>query len=789
MPHAKTPDELRVLLVFPPQGHPTQPYLALPSLKAWLAQHDFTACTVWDLNLEAYDDLVSNERLTLALQRIRARHAGSTFEQHDQLTPDDLDRFRLYADALAAGPYLAEHVDEAKAVIRDREAFYDRERYLWAMRTFEAGLKLLSTEYQPSLFTAHNYTQSTSIDRSDELFAGVDATDENMFAEYFEQHALPRIEQQMPDVLGISVTYGSQMVPAFTLATMVKQRWPGIHITLGGGMLAYVGHRLGTLRAVFDRVDSIAVYEGERPLLELCRAVAAAGGVQRERNANADASPAPGPGPATTGDDVRHDDGGVPHGHALGTPDLSGVSNLVWCKDGQPTTNGELLPLAIDDLPTPDFGDLELSRYFSGELVLPIAPARGCYYEKCGFCTLYTAIGPTYRERSVEKLVADLQTLVARHGTPYFYFIMDDLPPLLAKQIPAAFREAGLEVYWWCDARMEERLFNAETLPELYAAGCRKLMFGFASGSQRVLDLVEKGTDLEEAERVIRATHAAGISATLYTMVGLPTETREEAEATRAFIARNADVIGEISLQIFNLDMVSPMYREPGRFGIARVLDDPRDLPPGEAPDADLARYLEHESVSGMSKEEVREAFNDVLGAATIALAALRGDNFLYYRYKSHIFLYLCRYGRDTFRREHHGDPRARRLPPLATGDLPARVSLRPDARLTALRFPYRDVHRSLDRVWSDPTPLGGVARSESHAALDAAPIAASPSYLAFLGDDHRFLDLGADTGRLIETALAHGTHRALALFGDDHTRATGHFLADALRSGLLVPA
>ncbi len=89
-----------------------------------------------------------------------------------------------------------------------------------------------------------------------------------------------------------------------------------------------------------------------------------------------------------------------------------------------------------------------------------------------------------------------------------------------------AFAAARLDVRWWCDARLEERVFNAESLPRLFAAGCRKLMFGFESGSQRVLDLVEKGTNLDEARRVIRAAHAAGISVTLYTMVGLPTETR-----------------------------------------------------------------------------------------------------------------------------------------------------------------------------------------------------------------------------------------------------------------------
>lgn len=744
-----SPADLRVLLVFPPQGHPTQPHLALPSLKAWLAQHGFTRTTQWDLNLQAYDSLLSGKRLTLAVDRI-AERAAAWDRGAESLTPPDFDRFRLEADALAAGPYVAARIDEAKASIRDAARFHDRDTYLWAMRTLEAGLKLISTEYWPTLLTAHNYTQGTSIDNAADLFAGVDHPTQNLFREFFEQEALPRIERERPDVLGISVTYGSQLVPALTLATLVKQRWPEIHITLGGGMLAYVGHRLAATAPLFERVDSIAVYEGERPLLELCRAVAASGGADGARRGS--------------------------------WPNLEGVANLLWRDDdGMPRTSGELLPLPIDELPCPDFSDLPLHDYFSGELVLPVAPTRGCFYEKCGFCTLYTAIGPTYRERSVERLVSDLQTLQARHGTPYFYFIMDDLPPMMARRIPDAFAAAELKVFWWCDARMDERDFNRESLPKLYAAGCRKLMFGFESGSQRVLDLVEKGTRLDEAQRVIRAAHEAGISVTLYTMVGLPTETREEADETRAFIVRNAAWIGEISLQVFNLDMVSPMYREPARFGIARVLDDPRDGAVRE----DLARYLRHVSASGMDAVQVREAFESVLGAATEALPALRGDNFLFYRYKSHIFLWLCRRGRDVFREEAPRRARASRLADLR--GLPERVAWREDARVVQLPFPYGRVREQLDRAWSDPTPLGGVTRSESHAAPDARDVPRAVAHLAFLGREHRYLDLGADVAPLLAAAVEAGTQPALAHFGPEHRGAAAGCLASVLDAGLLV--
>jgi hypothetical protein len=197
----------------------------------------------------------------------------------------------------------------------------------------------------------------------------------------------------------------------------------------------------------------------------------------------------------------------------------------------------------------------------------------------------------------------------------------------------------------------------------------------------------------------------------------------------------------------------------------------------------DLARYLEHESVSGMTRAEVREAFDSVLGAATEALAALRGENFLYYRYKSHIFLYLCREGRDAFRRGV-ARPRAARV-----RELPGRLALRPDASLVRLPFPYGAVRAQLDRAWSDPTPLGGVTRSESHAAADARGVERASCHLAFLGREHRFLDLGADVGRLLQQAVQAGTDPALLAFGPEHRAAAAGCLARAVDAGLLVPA
>ncbi|HET9886185.1 MAG TPA: B12-binding domain-containing radical SAM protein, partial [bacterium] len=63
---------MNIALVFPPQGHFTQPYLSLPSLAAYLRAHGAGNVTMIDASIEAYDHFLSGKRLRRSLDRIRA---------------------------------------------------------------------------------------------------------------------------------------------------------------------------------------------------------------------------------------------------------------------------------------------------------------------------------------------------------------------------------------------------------------------------------------------------------------------------------------------------------------------------------------------------------------------------------------------------------------------------------------------------------------------------------------------------------------------------------------------
>jgi radical SAM superfamily enzyme YgiQ (UPF0313 family) len=585
---------MKVALVFPPQGHFTQPYLSLPSLSAFLKQNGVADVTLLDENLSAYEHFLSRERLRRSLERVRAGEGLAALEARDDLGFGEMERYQVLSEIALSGAEIAERIEEAKRVLRTSEAFYDYERYLWAGRTFEQGLRLFSAEYAPTRLTAHGFVMRRRVERSREILAALDDERENPFVEFFREHTLPRLRALDPDVIGISLTFPSQAIPTFTLARAIKAWKPEVHIVLGGGLLAYTAEKLARRPEVWTLVDSFALLEGEGPLLRLCETLDERG-------------------------------------------DLARVPNLMWHeRGGGVRVNERADPLDIKTLPVPDFDGLPLASYFSPELVLPLAATRGCYWGKCVFCTLYTVIGPGYRGRAIEQTVEDMRVLQARHGTRHFYLAIEDLPPHMARAFPRAVLDAKLDVDWWADARLEHEVFTPQVCEELRASGCLRLAFGYESASKRVLDRMCKGIDPTESMELIRRVHAAGISVTLYVMVGFPTETRDEARQTLREILDNQDSIQEVSVRVFYLDETAEVFKRRTEFDIVEVFPDP---------EADLQVYYDFRTGSGMSRREARAAYLEFTRALRSHFPVFQNTNMLYHELKSHYFLYLARWG------------------------------------------------------------------------------------------------------------------------------------------------
>jgi len=617
---------MRTLLLFPPQAHPTQPYLCLPSLVAWLRANGFPDTHQRDLNLEAHEWFLAKGRLAVARDRVAAAFAAHPGDRPLPLA--EMDRFRVLAEAHASADAVVEGIDDALATLRNEESFYDYDRYLRAVKLLDRAFRLVSAEHYPTSLTPHNYTLSWSIEKEAEVLAAVFDEKANFFCEYFREKALPEIVAMAPDLVGISLTYTSQVIPGLALARMIKQALPKCHVTVGGGLLAYLGEKATRSGKVFAAIDSAIVLEGEGPLLELAKNVAA--------------------GKAEPAD---------------------GVGNAIWKRGDAVVVNPPASPLSIDSLPTPEFDGLPMERYWSPRLALPLAITRGCYWEKCAFCTLYKVIGPGFRQRRLDKVMDDIEAVTARWKSDVIYFVVEDMPPPVFKALPGALKARGLSIQWWTDARLERNLFTDELCRELHESGCRRIAFGFESASQRLLDLMEKGTAIDEAEGILRRLAKAGISNTLYTMIGFPTETREEALQTLEWLRSHRDCVDEVSLRIFYVDHLSKVYEHPDRYGVERILVDPeKDLqvyydwiPARAGTTLPVVTYhagscepgCDHQTKQvvdgGMSRREARSLFFDFMKVLREEFPLFRGDNLLLFELKSHYFLYLRKYGDLSF--------------------------------------------------------------------------------------------------------------------------------------------
>lgn len=598
-----------ITLAFPPQGHWTQPHLAIPCLTAWMRSNGFEDTEQLDLSVEAFDHFLTPESLTSARDKVQDRLGSGQFDG-EKLPLSKMRAWRAAAESAASADELIARVEGAKRILRGRDVerpeggsnggaaqdsgFWNPDQYVPAVRTLYHGLRLVSAAHFPSELTPHNFTMGYANDRSEDVFAATTDEEQNPFIAFYRDEVLPRLVARRPKILGLSVLYGSQLIPAMTLGRLVKEALPDCHITMGGGFLAYIGDKVMDAPALAACFDSIIFHEGERPLLALAEALSG------------------------------------------GETDLAGIGSLSWWdrRDGgapRAMRNTPGHPIKLDEAPIPDFEGLPFEKYFSPALVIPYDVNRGCYYGECTFCTLPTVIGPGFRTRSADTIAQHAVELRDRYGTTHFNFITDCMPPGMIQDLPERLIEAEAGITWWADARIEPKAYSEQGAARLYESGCRKLLFGFESAVKRLLKMMMKGQSLKSVVEVAENCTKANISVTFYAMVGFPTETREEARQTLRFIEDHKHLVREVSLQTFHIDEVAKTYKQPEQFGI-EVLDAP----------GDLALYHDYVAERGMTQEEAAEMFEEMMVSFRKNLPLFSGDNIFYFMQKSHYFLHLA---------------------------------------------------------------------------------------------------------------------------------------------------
>jgi len=234
----------------------------------------------------------------------------------------------------------------------------------------------------------------------------------------------------------------------------------------------------------------------------------------------------------------------------------------------------------------PDFHIWDKKRYFSPQIVIPIKTTSTCYYKGCSYCSHYC------HEKYTEYPLFDIEKSVK--GFKFVFLIDDMVKRERLFEIGRVFRRQGIK--WCCQLRPTSE-FDYSTLLELFNSGLVMIMWGVESGCDRLLKLINKGTNILDISQVISDSHKVGIKNIVYIMFGFPTETKEEAEITLRFLQDNTENIDLVSTSVFGLQKDTPIYRNPLKYGV-EVKETKRTI---------LDERIDYTVSSGMSNTDAKK--------------------------------------------------------------------------------------------------------------------------------------------------------------------------------------
>jgi anaerobic magnesium-protoporphyrin IX monomethyl ester cyclase len=190
----------------------------------------------------------------------------------------------------------------------------------------------------------------------------------------------------------------------------------------------------------------------------------------------------------------------------------------------------------LDASPWPDREQVDIDRYLDawrtrhGMGSVSIITARGCPY-KCNWCS-HSVYGHSHRRRSPVKVVDEIEWILDRYH-PEMIWIADDVFTIhhgWLQQYAAEMKRRGIRIPFECITRADR--VNPSVAATLAELGCMRVWIGSESGSQRILDAMQRGVTAEQVRAAVALSRGNGIEVGMFLMWGYEGEELCDIEAT-----------------------------------------------------------------------------------------------------------------------------------------------------------------------------------------------------------------------------------------------------------------
>lgn len=324
------------------------------------------------------------------------------------------------------------------------------------------------------------------------------------------------------DIVGFSITNVHQLIPALLMAKFVKNQ-KNVKIVIGGAAFYSVDPSMVLRENCF--IDYIITGEGEISMLNL----------------------------------VQHLSGDE-------SIKLTTITGLIYREKNKILQNKKGA-LPINHLPLPDYSDvikdyLRAKKSTHCSLIFPYQVSRGCI-GNCRFCNFKG--GYPISLKSPKIIVQDIKILKKEYGVKNFFFSCNAINMFNShlSELCQSLIDNKVRINWASYAI--PKCLGPKLLRTLKESGCSALFYGIESGSQKILQDLNKGFTIKEAQKVIKNTKKAGISVKIDIMFNMPTQKKEDILKTKEFIEKNKRYIDSINLHQFGLSFNSPDYNSKGR--------------------------------------------------------------------------------------------------------------------------------------------------------------------------------------------------------------------------------
>ncbi len=440
----------------------------------------------------------------------------------------------ILSEFLSCEKKIIKLLHKAERLLTRKFLSLSKNRFLLSMARLQCTIDIFTAPFWPSkfgLFDGPTFTYAT--ERSKIVYKAIQDDKNNFLLTYYSDYIIPSIPPNTR-IIGISLTHESQIIPAFTLTKQIRSHYPDAHITLGGATVSTLRDTFEKENVLWEFYDSVIVGAGEEPLSRLYVEL--------------------------TSDRC----------------DLNRVPNLAWKNDdGQIMKSSASKTFTMEQIATPIFADPRPKP------ILTLMTSMGCDWAKCQYCHFPQIFSKdtSYFTRPINDVLRDIRTLTEKHDPSYFHICDTNLSVSRIEKLSDAILKSNLSARFYSFVRPENKFTDINFCKKVRKAGFFALHFGLESGSQKVLNFVQKGTDLKTVRQVVKNFFDTDIMVNVFLMVGTPGENLEDIDKTVDFVKELLPYMrGEVAVSRYYLDKYSYIYYHPEKFGLRLDVDEEADL-------------------------------------------------------------------------------------------------------------------------------------------------------------------------------------------------------------------